>query len=73
MQLPVLGHTSPDLILYNQHTQLFKLLPQLLNVKAHKAVMYVYVGAVVNTLRLPCTYSSNAAAHLWAFRFRLFL
>ena len=51
MQLPVLGHTSPDLILHNEHTPLFKLLPQLLNVKAHKAVMYVYVGAVVEHVK----------------------
>ena len=51
MQLPVLGHTPPDLILYNQHTQFFKLLPQLLNVKAHKAVMYVYVGAVIEHVK----------------------
>ena len=35
---PVYGYSVPHLILHNEHPQLFKLLPKLLDVKADKAV-----------------------------------
>ena len=66
MQLLVLGHTSLDLILYNQHTQLFKLLPSSLMSKHTRRLCMSMLVRWLNTLRLPCTYSSNAAATLWA-------
>ena len=41
------GHTVPHLILHDEHTQLFQLLAQVLDVVADQAVMDVHIGAVV--------------------------
>ena len=41
------GDTIPHLILHDEHTQLFELLSQLLNVKADKAVIQLHIRLVV--------------------------
>ena len=41
------GHTPPDLILHHQHTDLFQLLAQLLDVIADNAVVDVHIALVV--------------------------
>src|SRR5699024_2521735 len=47
----VLGHTAPNLVLDNEHPQLFKLLAQLLDVESHNAVLDVDIGAVVKDVQ----------------------
>ena len=41
------GDTAPNLILDNEHPQLFELFPQILDVEAHKPVFNVHIGTVV--------------------------
>jgi len=41
------GHTPPYGILHDEHTQLFELLAQLLDVKTDDAVIDIHVGVVV--------------------------
>ena len=41
------GHTVPDRILDNQHSQLFKLFPQILDIKADDTVFQFHIGPVV--------------------------
>ena len=43
--------TPPDLILHHQHTDLFQLLAQLLDVIADQPVIVIYVGAVVKQVQ----------------------
>ena len=47
----VLGHTAPNLVLDNEHPQLFKLLAQLLDVESHNAVLDVDIGAVIKDVQ----------------------
>ena len=43
----VFGHAAPYLILNDQHTELFELLAQFLDVVANKPVLHIYIGAMV--------------------------
>ena len=45
------GDTAPNLVLDNEHPQLFELLAQLLDVKGHKPVADVHVGTVVKDIQ----------------------
>ena len=47
----VLGHAAPNLVLDNEHPQLFELFSQLFNIKSHNAVLNVDVGAVVKDVQ----------------------
>ncbi len=45
------GDTAPNLILDNQHPQLFQLLAQILDVEAHKPVFNVHIGTVIKDIQ----------------------
>ena len=47
----VLRHAAPNLVLDNEHPQLFQLFAQLFNIKGHNAVFDVDVGAVVKHIQ----------------------
>ena len=47
----VLGHTAPNLVLDNEHPQLFELFSQLFNIKGHNAVLDVDIGTVVKDVQ----------------------
>ena len=49
---PVFCHTAPNLILDNEHPQLFKLLSQLLDVVADNPVIHIDIGFVPLVQRL---------------------
>ena len=65
------GDAVPHLILNNQHTQLFKLLPKLFNVKAHKAVFKLHVGTVVKDVKAPGNVKLQCRRDTRRFRLRL--
>ena len=44
---PVSGHAAPDLILHDEHAQLLELFAQLLDVIAHKPVIHIHVGTMI--------------------------
>ena len=45
------GHSAPDLILNDKHTELFHLLAQFLNVVADDAVINVHICAVIEQIQ----------------------
>ena len=45
------GDAAPNLVLDNEHPQLFELFAQLLDVKGHKPVPDVHVGAVIKYIQ----------------------
>ena len=49
--IPVLGNPVPYLILNNQHSQIFELLAQLLDIEAYQPVVDIHIGAVVEHIQ----------------------
>ena len=45
------GHTVPDLILHNEHPQLFELLSELLDVIADEAIIHIHIRPVIEDIQ----------------------
>ena len=65
------GHTPPHGILHDEHTQLFELLAQLLDVKADDAVIDIHVGVVVKNVQTALDVDFQRSRHMAGFRFIL--
>ena len=65
------GHTPPHGILHDEHTQLFELLAQLLDVKADDAVIDIYVGVVIENVQTALDVDFQRSRHMAGFRFVL--
>ena len=64
-------HTPPHGILHDEHTQLFELLAQLLDVKADDAVIDIYVGVVIENVQTALDVDFQRSRHMAGFRFVL--
>ena len=73
VQFPVFGDSAPDLVLDDEHTQLFKLFPQFLNVKAHKTVLNIHVGTVVENVKAACHIELQGGGDTGSLQLRLSL
>ena len=65
------SHTPPDLILHHQHTDLFQLLAQLLDVIADQPVIDIYIGAVVKQVQRTGHIDFQCCCHMVCFLFIL--
>lgn len=54
VQFPVFSDSAPDLVLDDEHIQLVKLFSQFFNVKAHKVVLNIHIGTVVENVEAAC-------------------
>ena len=64
------GHTSPHGILHDEHSQLFELLAELLDVETDDAVVDVHIGAVVEDVQRTFDVDFQCSRHmagLWLF------
>ena len=61
----------PHGILHDEHTQLFELLAQLLDVKADDAVIDIYVGVVIENVQTALDVDFQRSRHMAGFRFVL--
>ena len=64
----VLGDSAPNLILYHQHADLFKLLTELLDVIAHKSVGNIYIGPVIEHIERTTYIDFKSCCHMPCFR-----
>ena len=65
------GHTPPHGILHDEHTQLFELLAQLLDVKTDDSVIDIHVGVVVKDVQTALDVDFQRSRHMACFRFIL--
>ena len=68
---PVGGHATPDLVLDDEHAQLFQLLAQFLDVKANQAVLDIHIGPVVEDIERAADVDFQGCCNEPGFLFRL--
>ena len=66
------GYSSPHLILHNEHSNLFQLISQLLDVKAHQAVVNIHICPVIEQLQRTFDVNLQCSRHMMGFLFILF-
>jgi len=68
---PVGGHTTPDLVLDDEHAKLLQLLAQFLDVKANQAVLDIHIGPVVEDIERAADVDFQRRRNEPGFLFRL--
>ena len=68
---PVGGHAAPDLVLDDEHAQLFQLLAQFFDVKADQAVLNIHVGSMVEDIERAGDINLQRRCNQPGFLFRL--
>ena len=69
--ITVLGDTSPDLILYNQHPDFFQLIAQFINVVTHQTILNIYIGSVIKHLQRTFNIDFKGSCNMMRFLFFL--